>query len=92
MKTSIKLKKIKGDRLKEIMSNYNVMLAQLQQKVIKKVGELELMSGNWERSFLVNNDMSLPTVNDRKEDLYASDIFRRFMLGKILLKYWNIAF
>ena len=92
MKTSIKLKKINGDRLKETMGNYNVMLAQLQQKVIKKVGELELMSGNWERSFLVNNAMSLPIVNDRKEDLYAADIFRRFMLGNILLKYWNIAF
>ena len=50
------------------------------------------MSENWERSFLVNNDMSLPTVNDRKEDLYAADIFRRLVLGKILLKYWNIAF
>ena len=88
MKTSIKPKKIKGDRLKETMSNCNVMLAQLHQKV----GELELMSENWEWSFLVNNDMSLPTVNDRKEDLYVADIFRRLMLGKILLKYWNIAF
>ena len=67
------------------------MLAQLQQKVFKKVGQLELMSGNWGRSFLVNNDISLPTVNDRKGDVYAADIFRRFMLGKILLKYWNIA-
>ena len=86
MKTAIKLNKIKGDRLKETMSNCNIMLAQLQQKLMKKVRELELMSGNWERSFLVNNDMSLPIVNDRKEDLYAADIFRRFMLGKILLK------
>ena len=78
--------------MKETTSNYNVMLAQLQQKVIQKVGELELMSGNWERSFLVNNDMSLPIVNNRKEHLYAANIFRRFMLGKVLLKYWNIAF
>ena len=68
------------------------MLAQLQQKVLKEVGELELMSENWERSFLVNNDMSLPTVNDRKEDPYAVSIFRRLKLGSILLKHWNIAF
>ena len=50
MKTSIKLKK-KGDRLKGTMNNCNVMLAQLQQKVLKNVGEFELMSENWERSF-----------------------------------------
>ena len=30
MKTSIKLKKMNGDRLKETMNNCNVMLAQLQ--------------------------------------------------------------
>ena len=74
------------------MNNCIVMLAQLQQKVFKKVGEVELMSENWEWSFLVNNDMSLTTVNDRKEDLYAANIFRRLMLGKILLKYCNIVF
>ena len=68
MKTSIKLKKVKEDRLKETMNNCKIMFAQLQQKVLKEVGELELKSENWERSFLVKNDMSLPTVNDREED------------------------
>ena len=92
MKTSIKLKKVKEDRLKETMNNCKIMFAQLQQKVLKEVGELELKSENWERSFLVNNDMSLPTVNDREEDPYAVGIFRRLKLGNILLKHWNIAF
>ena len=63
LKSSIKLKEIKGDRLKETTNNCKSMLAQLQQKVLKEVGELELMTGIWKMSFLVNNDMSLPTVN-----------------------------
>ena len=92
MKTSIKLKEVKGNRLKETMNNCQDMLAKLQQKVLEEVGKLELKSENWERSFLVNNDMSLPTVNDRKEDPYAADIFRRLKIGKILLKHWTIAF
>ena len=92
MKTSIKLKNVKEDRLKETMNNCKIMFAQLQQKVLKEVGELELKSENWERSFLVNNDMSLPTVNDMEENPYAVGIFRRLKLGNILLKHWNIAF
>ena len=47
---------------------------------------------HWERSFLANNSMCPPTVNDIKNDPYAADIFSRVKVGKSLLDIWNIAF
>ena len=93
-KTDLKknLKKPEGIELKERINNLNNMLAQLQQQILKQVSELELSFRNWERSFLANNSMCAPTVNDMKNDPYAADIFSRVKVGKSLLDIWNIAF
>ena len=66
--------------------------SQLQTKVLQKVSSLKQDLNQWERSFMVNNKLSSPSISDYENDTDISNIYRKMKIGDILLKKWNIKF
>ena len=63
-----------------------------QQQVLKKVSTLKVQFENWERSFLLENNLCAPSVSDVENNIYIADIFRKIHIGNQLLRSWNISF
>ena len=81
--------KHKGEKVKK--DNVLNLLTPLQVNVSRTVTELEKDIENWERSYIVNNNLCAPTNNDRAGDLSVSSKLNRIKIGKKLLKtQWKI--
>ena len=66
------------------------MQSQLQTQVLQKSSSLKQDLNQWERSFMVNNKLSSPSISDYENDTDISNIYRKMKIGDILLKKWNI--
>ena len=76
----------------DTVNSLKYSLAKFQQKVLKQVSTLEVQLGNWERSFLSENNFCVPTASDVENNSYIASIFREIHIGKQLLRNWNISF
>ena len=68
------------------------MQSQLQTQVLQKVSSLKQDLNQWERSFIVNNKLSSPSISDYENDTNIANIYRKIKMGDILLKKWDIQF
>ena len=68
------------------------MQAQLKTRVLKEVSSLKEKLDDWERSFMVKNDMCVPSKNDYLSDNYIAGINKKVRIGNQLLKKWSIQF
>ena len=73
-------------------SNLLDMQSTLQTQVLKKISTLKTDFENWERSFLIKNDMCAPGNGDIEDNSSIADISRRIKIANQLLKNWGIAF
>ena len=66
--------------------------SKFQQQVLKKVSTLQMQFENWERSFLLENNLCAPSVSDVENNIYIADILRKIHIGNQLLRSRNISF
>ena len=64
----------------------------LQTKVSGKVSALKQELDEWERSFLVNNQLCSPAPSDYQNNSNIANICKKISIGKQLLGKWNIPF
>ena len=88
-KSEFKLKNNSDAFLKDLLID---LQSQLQILVLKKVSSLKQDLKEWERSFMVENDFSVPSQNDYGSNSYITGIKRKIRTGVQLLDKWNIHF
>ena len=64
--------------------------SKFQQEVLKKVSTLKVQFENWERSFLLENNLCAPSVSDVENNIYIADISGKIHIGNQLLRSRNI--
>ena len=80
--------KVSSDTLESLKDTQS----KFQQQVLKKVSTLKMQFKNWERSFLLENNLCSPSVSGVENNIYIADICRKIHIGNHLLRSWNISF
>ena len=65
----------------DTVNSLKYSLAKFQQQFLKKVSTLEVQFGNWERSFLSENNFCVPIASDVEDNSYNASIFSEIRIG-----------
>ena len=70
-----------GKALSDTIESLKDTPSKFQQHVLNKVSTLKMQFKNWERSFLLENNLCAPSVSDVENNIYIADIFRKIHIG-----------